>query len=186
MILFHGSCYPLYVLIIPNNMQKINHSSLRYCKWQKQKAKSTVLWFLMRPFCLFSRWPPPSTFSIEILGLCSFSVFIPAYFSHAMWAPPHSGPASKKGNFPMEQIRDTGGEPASFQHRHSNIITIVFTLVIVIGATLVKNIISWKFLPWNRTYTSQPFAPYIVNGLNIPQQITLFLIQMAFIAFTSS
>ena len=166
------------------------HSSLWYCKLiQVAKAKSTVSWFLsLFPFINspISCDPLRQQFSIEILGLCSFSVFIPAYFSHAMWAPPPDGPASKKGNFPMEQIRDTGGEPASFQHRHSDIITIVFTPVIVIGATLVKTIISWKFLPWNRTYTSQPFAPYVGNGLNIPQQITLFLIQMAFIAFTSS
>ena len=33
LILFHGSCYPLYVLIVPNNMQKINHSewSIPHC-----------------------------------------------------------------------------------------------------------------------------------------------------------
>ena len=163
------------------------HSSLWYCKLiQVAKAKSTVSWFLSVHKFSYIMWPPPSTLfnwnSRFVLFLCLYPcIFLSCHVS----PPPHSGPASKKGNFPMEQIRDTGGEPASFQHRHS-IITIIFTPVIVIGATLVKNIISWKFLPWNRTYTSQPFAPYVGNGLNIPQQITLFLIQMAFIAFTSS
>ena len=167
------------------------HSSLWYCKLiQVAKAKSTVSWFLsLFPFINspISFDPLRQQFSIEILGLCSFSVFIPAYFSHAMWAPPTQGRRVKRAISQWSKLETLEGSRQAFSIATATSSSSYLRLVTpVIGATLVKNIISWKFLPWNRTYTSQPFAPYVGNGLNIPQQITLFLIQMVFIAFTSS
>ena len=61
-----------------------------------------------------------------------FRDFCIFFLMRRVCAPPTQlgwGSASKKGNFPMEQIRDTRGELASFQHHCFDII--IPTLIII-------------------------------------------------------
>ena len=70
-----------------------------------------------------------------------FRDFCIFFLMRRVCAPPTQlgwGSASKKGNFPMEQIRDTRGELASFQHHCFDIIVPALVIITIIIGNCLK------------------------------------------------